>query len=97
MFDFDEIFTNKARIYLVFCDYFKICLNLNYLSSKVLSLLCVFLHSNLQILDYKIRLKLQCKTTFNSAFVGKNLIKIKQELALKLCFEKMWFYMKYIP
>ena len=41
-------------------------------------------------------LKLQCKTTFNFVFVGKNVIKIEQELTLESCFEKMWFYMKYI-
>ena len=41
-------------------------------------------------------LKLQCKTTFNFVFVGKNFIKIEQELTLESCFEKMWFYMKYI-
>ena len=35
-------------------------------------------------------LKLQCKkkTTFNSAFVGKNVIKIEQELTLEQCFFK---------
>ena len=57
--------------------------NLNYLSSNVLSLYCIFDIQNLvlcltceliKFIDYKIMLKLQCKTTFNSAFVGnKNL------------------------
>ena len=28
-------------------------------------------------------LKLHCKTTFNTAFVGKNFIKIEQELTLE--------------
>jgi hypothetical protein len=54
--------------------------NLNYLSSNVLSLYCVFDVRNLvlcltreliKFIDYKIMLKLQCKTTFNSSFVGK--------------------------
>ena len=54
--------------------------NLNYLSSNVLSLYCIFDVQNLvlclnreliKIIDYKFMLKLQCKTTFNSAFVGK--------------------------
>jgi hypothetical protein len=31
---------------------------------------------------------LQCKATFNSAFVGKNFIKIEQELTLEKRFEK---------
>jgi hypothetical protein len=54
--------------------------NLNYLSSNLLSLYCVFDVRNLvlcltgeliKFIDYKIMLKLQCKTTFNSVFVGK--------------------------
>ena len=53
--------------------------SLNYLSSNVLSLYCVFDVRNLVLcltrelifIDYKIMLKLQCKTTFNSTFVGK--------------------------
>ena len=54
--------------------------NLNYLSSNVLSLYCIFDVQNLvlclnreliKIIDYKFMLKLQCKTTFNSVFVGK--------------------------
>jgi len=57
------------------------------LSLKVLSLYCAFDIQNLALcftskllkfLDYKIMLNQQCKTTFNSAFVGKNIIKIKQ-------------------
>ena len=53
--------------------------NLNYLSSKVISLYCIFDVQNLvlylnrelkKIIDYKFMLKLQCKTTFNSVFVG---------------------------
>jgi hypothetical protein len=44
--------------------------------------------NSFKFLDYKIILKLQCKTTFNSVFVGKNFIKIEQELALESCFEK---------
>ena len=84
----------KARTYVVFCDYFKIffeaqILNihdlitiLNYLSSKLLLLYCVFVF-NLWFLNYKIMLKKKCKTTFNSAFVGNIFIKIKQELTLE--------------
>ena len=66
--------------------------SLNYLSSNVLSLYCIFDVQNLvlclnreliQIIDYKFMLKLQCKTTFNSAFVGKKIIKIEQESTLE--------------
>jgi hypothetical protein len=48
--------------------------SLNYFSSNVLSLYCIFDVQNLilclnreliKIIDYKIMLKLQCKTTFN--------------------------------
>ena len=54
--------------------------NLNYFSSNVLSLYCIFDVQNLvlclnreliKIIDYKIMLKLKCKTTFNSVFVDK--------------------------
>jgi hypothetical protein len=54
---------------------------LNYLSLNVLSLYCIFDVQNLvlclnreliKIIDYKFMLKLQCKTTFNSVFVGKS-------------------------
>jgi hypothetical protein len=37
----------------------------------------------IKILDYKFMLKLQCKTTFNSVFVGKKIIKIEQESTFK--------------
>ena len=37
----------------------------------------------LKFIDYKIMLKLQCKTTFNSVFVGKKIIKIEQESTLE--------------
>ena len=56
--------------------------NLNYLS-----LYCIFDVQNLvlclnreliKIIDYEFMLKLQCKTTFNSVFVGKKIIKIEQ-------------------
>ena len=62
--------------------------NLNYLSSNILSLYCIFDVQNLVLcltrelikcIDYKIMLKFQCQTTFNSAFVGKKIIKIEQE------------------
>jgi hypothetical protein len=54
--------------------------NLNHLSSNVLSLYCIFDVQNwvlclnrefIKIIDYKIMLKLQCKNTFYSVFVGK--------------------------
>ena len=67
--------------------------NLNYLSSNVLSLYCIFDVQNLvlclnrelliKIIDYKIMIKLQCKTTFNPVFVGKKIIKIEQESTLE--------------
>jgi hypothetical protein len=61
--------------------------NLNYLSSNVLSLylfLVLCLNRELiKIKDYKCMLKLQCKTTFNSVFVGKKIIKIEQESTLE--------------
>ena len=87
----------KVRTYVVFYDYYKIffearILNihelntyLSYLSSKVLSLYCIFDVQNLALcltgellkfVDNKIMLKLHCKTPFNSACVGKNFIKI---------------------
>ena len=37
----------------------------------------------IKFIDYKIMLNQQCKTTFNSAFVGKNIIKIEHELTLE--------------
>ena len=58
-------------------------INLNNLSSKVLSLYFVFdvqkldlclTRELLKFLDYKIMLTLQCKTTFNFDFVGKKFI-----------------------
>ena len=94
----------EARIYVGFCDYFKIFFgsqilnvhdlstNLNYLSSNVLSLHCIFDVQNLvlclnreliKIIDYKFMLKLQRKTTFNFVFVGKKIIKIEQESPLE--------------
>jgi hypothetical protein len=47
---------------------------------------CDFLLLNrelIKIIDYKIMLKLQCKTTFNPVFVGKKIIKIEQESTLE--------------
>jgi hypothetical protein len=73
----------EARTYVVFCDYF---------SSNILSLYCIFDVQNLvlclnreliKIIDYKFMLKLQCKTTFNSVFIGKKIIKIEQESTLE--------------
>ena len=66
--------------------------NLNYLSSNVLSLYRIIDVQNLvlclnreliKIIDYKFMLKLQCKTTFNSVFVGIKIIKIEQESTLE--------------
>ena len=66
--------------------------NLNYLSSNVLSLYCIFDVQNIVLclnreliknIDYKIMLKLECKTAFNSVFVGKKIIKIEQESTLE--------------
>ena len=66
--------------------------NLNYLSSNLLSLYCIFDVQNfvlclnrelIKIIDYKFMLKLQCKTTFNSVFVGKKIIEIEQESTLE--------------
>ena len=66
--------------------------NLNYLSSNILSLYCIFDVQNLvlclnreliAIIDYKFMLKLQCKITFNSVFIGKKIIKIEQESTLE--------------
>jgi 5'(3')-deoxyribonucleotidase len=37
----------------------------------------------IKIIGYKFMLKLQCKTTFNSVFVGKKIIKIEQESTLE--------------
>ena len=80
----------EARTYVVFCDYLST--NLNYLSSNILSLYCIFDVQNLvlclnreliKIIDYKFMLKLQCKTTFNSVFIGKKIIKIEQESTLE--------------
>ena len=66
--------------------------NLHYLSSNILSLYCIFDVQNLclclnreriKIIDYKFMLKLQCKTTFNSVFLVKKIIKIEQESTLE--------------
>ena len=99
-----KVLPTEERTYVVFCDYFKILFgahilnvhdlntNLNYLSSNVLSLYCIFNVQNLvlclnreliKIIDYKFMLKLQCKTTFNSVFVCKKIIKIEQESTLE--------------
>jgi hypothetical protein len=56
------------------------------------SLHCIFDVQNLVLclnrelikkIDYKFMLKLQCKTTFNSVFVGKKIITIEQESTLE--------------
>jgi hypothetical protein len=91
----------EARTYVACSEYFlgaqilnvhDLNTNLNYLSSNILSLHCIFDVQNLvlclnreliKIIDYKFMLKLQCKTTFNSVFVGKKIIKIEQESTLE--------------
>jgi hypothetical protein len=45
--------------------------------------LCLTRELIIKFIDYKIMLKLQCKTTFYSAFVGKIIIKIEQESTLE--------------
>ena len=84
----DISFRYLKQFFLVLKYFFKVQIlnihdsnpNLNYLSSNVLSLYCVFWRLKfsfvltrelIKFIDYKIMLKLQCKTTFNSAFVGK--------------------------
>ena len=58
--------------------------NLIYLSSNLLSLYCIFDIQNLVLcLNREFMLKLQCKTTFNSVFVGKKIINIEQESTLE--------------
>ena len=56
------------------------------------SLHCIFDVQNLVLclnrelikkIDYKFMLKLQCKTTFNSVFVGKKIITIEQDSTLE--------------
>ena len=70
------------------------------MSSNVLSLYCIFDVQNLVlclnreliiIIDYKSMLKLQCKTKFNSVFVGKKIIKIEQESTWNNVFLKCGF------
>jgi hypothetical protein len=74
--------------------------NLNYLSSNVLSLYCIFDVQNLvlyltreliKFIDYRIMLKLQCKTTFNSAFVGKKSSKSNKSRLGNNVFKKCGF------
>jgi hypothetical protein len=48
-----------------------------------------------QFIDYEIMLKLQCKATFNSAFVGKKSSNSNKSRLWNIFF-LMWFYMKYI-
>ena len=74
--------------------------NLNYLSSKVISLYCIFDVQNLvlylnrelqKIIDYKFMLKLQCKTTFNSVFVDKKSAKSNKSRLWNNVFKKCGF------
>ena len=63
-----------------------------YQQYSIVTLYCIFDVQNLvlclnreliKIIDYKFMLKLQYKTTFNSVFVGKKIIKIEQESTLE--------------
>ena len=74
--------------------------NLNYLSSNVLSLYCIFDIQNfvlclncelIKIIDYKIMLKSLCKTTFNSVFVGKKSSKSNKSRLWNNVFKKCGF------
>ena len=74
--------------------------NLNYLSSKVISLYCIFDVQNLvlclnrelkTIIYYKFMLKLQCKTTFNSVFVGNKSSKSNKSRLWNNVFKKCGF------
>ena len=49
-----------------------------------------------ELINYKIMQKLQCKTTFNSAFVGKKSSKSNKSRLWNNVFKKCGFYMKYI-
>jgi hypothetical protein len=88
----------EARTYVVFflgaqiLNVHDLNTNLNYLSSNILSLYCIFDVQNLvlclnreliQIIDYRFMLKLQCKTKFNSVFVGKKNHQNEQESILE--------------
>ena len=46
----------------------------------------------IKFIDYEIMLKLQCKTTFNSAFVCKKIIKFEQESTLEYFFLNVVLY-----
>ena len=74
--------------------------NLNYLSSNVLSLYCIFDVQNLalclnreliKIIYYTIMLKLQCKTTINPVFVGKKSSKSNKSRLWNNVFKKCGF------
>ena len=74
--------------------------NLNHLSSNVLSLHCIFDVQNIvlclnreliKIIDYKFMLTLQCKTTFNSVFVGKQISKSNKSRLWNNVFKKCGF------
>jgi hypothetical protein len=50
----------------------------------------------IKFIDYKIMLKLQCKTTFYSAFVGKKYHQNRTRVDFGIMFLKNVFYMKYM-
>ena len=79
--------------------------SLNYLSSNVLSLYCIFDVQNLvlcltreliKFIDYKIMLILQCKATLILPLLEKKSSKSNKSRLGNNVFFKMWFYMKYI-
>ena len=92
----------EARTYVVFflgaqiLNVHDLNTNLNYLSSNILSLYCIFDVQNLvlclnreliKIIDYRFMLKLQCKTKFNSVFVGKK----NHQIRIRVDFGIMFF------
>jgi hypothetical protein len=60
----------------------NLSLHLNHEYLKSVLVLCLNCEL-IKIIDYKIMLKSLCKTTFNSVFVGKKIIKIEQESTLE--------------
>ena len=71
LFDFDNIFTNRSEkvcsVSIIFLQMYYQCIVFFDIRNLVLCLTCELV----KFIDYKIMLKLQCKTTFNSAFVGR--------------------------
>ena len=99
LFDFDEIFTNRSDnvrsfLWLFFgstdfkCSWFKHKFKLFVFKCTIIVLYFwrskySFAFKSWTHKNYKFILKLQCKTTFNSVFIGKKIIKIEQESTLE--------------